>query len=410
MASSKVLIIGCGVAGPVIAMLLKQKGYNPIIFERAETQEDIGASLMIAPNGLKVLDLVGDVSRRLLENGPNVEWMLEYKADGKALGSSDIPGRGVDLYKKPAVGIKRTLVASWLRDMAKENGIELREGWSLEGIDETDNEVTAHFNGGRSETGAFFIGCDGLRATSRKLLLARRGISDGLPRFTGIVQINGMGPTPASFRGKPALRNWYGVGMNIVCYPITHEHTSWGMSLAEDTGKEASWGLYDSETRQAILSRLVERLRSEGWDNDVVELVGGAQRLIKYGLFDRPPIEAEQWYNSRCVMIGDAVHPMSVHVGQGANQACEDAYYLSQQLPAYDPAGLSTARLTDAFSTYAHQQQPHVEMVAKSARQQGAIRVVPAERREERDELVRRTMADKQGLQAKYDAVFTKPF
>ncbi|KAK8054741.1 hypothetical protein PG994_009808 [Apiospora phragmitis] len=294
MASSKVLIIGCGVAGPVMALLLKKKGYNPIIFERAEALGDIGASFLICPNGLKVLDLVGRVSRRLLDNGPSIEWLLDYRAGGEELGCSDIPSNSKTLYKKPAVGVKRTLLASWLRDMVKDNGIELREGWSLESIDEMDHDVTAHFAGGRSETGAFLVGCDLLRATSRRLLLGKQGISDGLPSFTGLAQTSGISPTPVSLRARPSLRNWYGVNMHLVCYPITHEHTSWELTLPEDSGQEASWGLFDSDKRQAILGHVVERLRSEGWDEVVVELVGSAQRLIKYGIFDRPSLEPKQ--------------------------------------------------------------------------------------------------------------------
>ena len=46
-----VLIIGCGVAGPVLAILLKQKGYKPIVFEKAKELGDAGASLMLMPNG-----------------------------------------------------------------------------------------------------------------------------------------------------------------------------------------------------------------------------------------------------------------------------------------------------------------------------------------------------------------------
>ena len=34
MASTRVGVIGCGIAGPVIALLLKQQGYDPVIFER----------------------------------------------------------------------------------------------------------------------------------------------------------------------------------------------------------------------------------------------------------------------------------------------------------------------------------------------------------------------------------------
>jgi salicylate hydroxylase len=47
----KVLIIGCGVAGPVIALLLKKKGYTPVILEKVRELGDAGASLMMMPNG-----------------------------------------------------------------------------------------------------------------------------------------------------------------------------------------------------------------------------------------------------------------------------------------------------------------------------------------------------------------------
>lgn len=51
MAPVTVLIIGCGVAGPVIAVLLKRKGYKVIVFERVKELGDAGASLMLMSNG-----------------------------------------------------------------------------------------------------------------------------------------------------------------------------------------------------------------------------------------------------------------------------------------------------------------------------------------------------------------------
>lgn len=51
MASPRVLIIGCGIAGPVLGNFLKRKGYDPIIFEKVDELGDAGASLMLMPNG-----------------------------------------------------------------------------------------------------------------------------------------------------------------------------------------------------------------------------------------------------------------------------------------------------------------------------------------------------------------------
>lgn len=51
MDSPIVLIIGCGVAGPVLAILLKRKGYHPIVFEKVRELGTAGASLMVMSNG-----------------------------------------------------------------------------------------------------------------------------------------------------------------------------------------------------------------------------------------------------------------------------------------------------------------------------------------------------------------------
>jgi salicylate hydroxylase len=46
-----VLIIGCGIAGPVLGNFLKRKGYNPIVFDKVPELGDAGASLLMVPNG-----------------------------------------------------------------------------------------------------------------------------------------------------------------------------------------------------------------------------------------------------------------------------------------------------------------------------------------------------------------------
>lgn len=46
MAQTKVIIVGCGAAGPVLAMFLKLKGYEPVIYERIKQGSDAGLSLM----------------------------------------------------------------------------------------------------------------------------------------------------------------------------------------------------------------------------------------------------------------------------------------------------------------------------------------------------------------------------
>ncbi len=57
MATITVLIIGCGVAGPVLATLLRRKGYKVIVFEKVKELDDAGGSLMLMPNGWVTLNI-----------------------------------------------------------------------------------------------------------------------------------------------------------------------------------------------------------------------------------------------------------------------------------------------------------------------------------------------------------------
>jgi salicylate hydroxylase len=50
MSGPKVLIIGCGVAGPAVALFLKRKGYIPVVLERSTSAGYEGSALELAPN------------------------------------------------------------------------------------------------------------------------------------------------------------------------------------------------------------------------------------------------------------------------------------------------------------------------------------------------------------------------
>lgn len=118
---------------------------------------------------------------------------------------------------------------------------------------------------------------------------------------------------------SPSLRNWYGIGAHIIAYPVTPLLTSWAITLPNAKDSDESWRLYSQAERDTIKQDLALQLKD--WTSEVTEMVKSAERVIKYGLFDRPELRPDQWYTKRCILVGDAAHPTSPHLGQGANQA-----------------------------------------------------------------------------------------
>jgi len=46
MSETKVIIVGCGIAGPVLATFLKLKGYNVVVYERFASDRESGSRLL----------------------------------------------------------------------------------------------------------------------------------------------------------------------------------------------------------------------------------------------------------------------------------------------------------------------------------------------------------------------------
>ncbi|PIG83066.1 hypothetical protein AARAC_001242 [Aspergillus arachidicola] len=417
MTAPVVLIIGCGIAGPVLGILYKCKGYHPIVFEKVQTLGDAGASLMLMPNG-RVLDLIGLADEVAKESLP-LRGFWDGVASGGTLGHSGLPAAFTDKYGQPAAGIKRTSISLMLKKRLLDMDVELHEGWKLESIKENEDSVTAIFDGERMVTGAFLIGCDGIRAASRRVILEMQGIHTGMPTFTGLVQVAGISRTPESlddFR-RGSLCNWYGDGKHIIAYPVSATHTSWAATLPETLEHEETWRQSDPaeiETQRETLARQLT-----GFEPVVLNLIKTATRIIKFGLYDRPELRPEQWHSKRCVLVGDAAHPTSPHLGQGANQALEDCYHLMNYMPCINSGSADYAEnssqinsdLPGFFQAYAESRQPRTSALVKEARAIGERRVVvtPALCKE-RDALIAAAWSNQDAIRTRYDTLLKEPF
>ncbi|KAI1323720.1 hypothetical protein F5Y16DRAFT_424761 [Xylariaceae sp. FL0255] len=405
MSGPKVLVIGCGVAGPVVAILLKLRGYDPIVFEKAHQLGDAGGSLFVQSNGWKVLNLVG-VADELYASTVQCKRFEELTASGKLLGATDLPATFEERYGQFTAGLRRSLLSSVLVAKARSLGIEVRTGCALISID----EETAWENG--SVTAHFVNGADGLKSVTRKAVLGIHGVKQPPPSYTGLVQILGISSVPVSMTHS-TRRNWYGVGWHAIGYPTSKAEWVWALTLPEPSQADESWRTLQDDEIPAFIEEKVRFFRDEHADERLVEFAKNLKRVIKFGLCDREALEALHWHIRRCVLIGDAAHPTSPHLGQGANQALEDSYHLSQALPDLTGGAEATAiDFEDAFEAFAQKRQPRTSHLVKGARANGERRVKTNPKEcAERDEALRIEWRDQETLLAGFDELFLhQPF
>lgn len=145
-------------------------------------------TLLTILHSLKVLNLVG-LADSIKAESTALESFHDETFAGHLLGHSDLPKTFAEKYRQPCIGIRRTWINLALKQMLVDLKVDVREGWELVDIKETENSVTAVFDGGREVTGSFLIGCDGLKSAVRTAILNMKGKKEEPPSYTGLTQV-----------------------------------------------------------------------------------------------------------------------------------------------------------------------------------------------------------------------------
>ena len=89
--------------------------------------------------------------------------------------------------------------------------------------------------------------------------------------------------------------------------------------------------------------------------------------ILRNEICDRDPID--RWGDGRVTLLGDAAHPMTPNLGQGACQAIEDAVELGRQL-----AGVrEPSAIPDALRSYEARRAPRARRIVLLSRRYGRM-------------------------------------
>lgn len=120
--NKKVIIIGAGVAGPILALQLKKMGFDPEIFEsRSEDNTKEGAFLGLTPNGLNVLKEFVDLRKFKEDYTPGS--IKFFNSKGKKIADLETAYQK-EQYGVETIQIKRSNLNKYARIAAKAAGIK----------------------------------------------------------------------------------------------------------------------------------------------------------------------------------------------------------------------------------------------------------------------------------------------
>ncbi|GJE95020.1 FAD/NAD(P)-binding domain-containing protein [Phanerochaete sordida] len=367
MAPARVGVIGAGVSGPAMAMFLQQKGYAPVLYERLDAPSDAGLGIGIQNNGQAVLRRIPGLLEHIAGyEADEFHFYSVMPEDTALLGVSDHPRRLRAATGLGTMGVRRPALHARLVEFAQRLGVPVKFGHKLEGLEDKGDSVEVAFANGVKETFDFVVGCDGLHSNTRACLFGETPAD-----YTGLSQWGGLSPTPEFWKGKRAPADIFDNGSHMILVPMSDDEMVWAISQREPEAKE-DWRSIDQETADEFK----KNSRFSEWPFGIGELVKSSIKIIRYGIYDRP--ELETWFKGRVILIGDAAHPTSPHLGQGANQAYEDVGLLIDLLEKHNPSAEapSSETLTTVFSELVQVRLPRTAELVRQARKQGEMRVV----------------------------------
>jgi 2-polyprenyl-6-methoxyphenol hydroxylase-like FAD-dependent oxidoreductase len=340
--ASKGLIVGGGIAGLSSALALQRVGVSCDVAEIGDLRP-VGAGIGLAGRAPNALEELGVYEEVAATGQPGLGPPALYDAAGELIASPpaprEIPGvRG-------AVGVYRPAFAEVLSKAAVKAGANIETGLSIASIEDGDDAAVVEMTNGERRSYDFVIGADGVNSRVRSIVFP----DAPEPEYTGQMSIRWVFPSdPLEGEG------WYLAGdygklafyhqpyPNLIYAPMVVNMTE--ERLSQQGAYEVVKRLTDMFTASAIVE-LRKHLNQQS------ELI---PRPFKWILLEKP------WYRGRTLLIGDAAHATTAHMGMGGGMALEDGVVLAQCIAA-------APSLTEAYETFVERRFERVRTVVETS-------------------------------------------
>ena len=313
------LVIGGGIGGMACALALHRAGQPVEMIEIDPDWKALGAGLTLNGGALRAFADLGLLDAVKAAGFASVGPVRACDAEGNVLGEGptdpifgpDIPNMG---------GILRPKLHDLMRTAVVEAGISMRPGVTAELIEEAGDHVIVTTSDGEARAYRFVLGSDGLFSKTRAMVMP----DSPKPRFTGQGCWRAVVPRP-----KDVTATWvYSAGSSKAGFNPISNDLMYVYLLESAHGNpwvpQEEW----VSLLRARLARFGGHFRAIAADLDERALIN--YRPLEVILLPPP------WHKGHVLLVGDAVHATTPHVGYGAGMAIEDAVVLGELIRTID--------------------------------------------------------------------------
>jgi len=352
MAEAKPLtiaIVGAGMGGLAAAAALRRVGIDVTVYEQASQFARIGAGIQIGCNAMKVLRKLGLEQRLRAQSFYPRSWNNRDWKTGDIKFDMIFGESAETKFGAPYLLAHRGDLHAALAGIVPAECVGLSH--KLVGLDESAGGVRLSFANGETVTADAVIGADGVHSLVREILFGTSPVN-----FTGRIAYRTTFPAALleGFRIDDCTK-WWGEDRHIVIYYVKPDRSEvyFVTSQPEPDFRIESWSA-KGDVREL-------RAAFEGFDRQVETVLAACPDVHKWAIVDRDTLEC--WADGKVTLLGDACHPMTPYMAQGAAMAIEDAAVLSRCLE-----GVGRDGVADAFRRFEATRRERTARVQQTSR------------------------------------------
>jgi salicylate hydroxylase len=351
-----VIVCGGGIGGLAAALALVRRGLSVVVLEQAAEIGEIGAGMQLGPNAFHAFDALG-VGPQARSRAVYTDCLVMHDAvDESLVGRVETGEAFRRRFGNPYAVIHRADVHTALLEGVQASGlVALHTTTRVERIeqDAAAGTVTAIDQTGRRWTGCALIGADGGKSVVRA-----QHVNDP-PRVTGHVVYRAVVDRAAFPEGLRwnAASLWAGPRCHLVHYPLRGGE-QYNIVVTFHSRQPEQWGVSDG-SRDEVESYF------QGICPKARQLIALPRSWKRWATADREPID--NWVFGRATLLGDAAHPTTQYMAQGACMAVEDAVTLGQALKA------TNDDWDAALQLYQHNRITRTARIVLSGREMGRL-------------------------------------
>ncbi|MGW1883797.1 FAD-dependent monooxygenase [Streptomyces sp. NPDC001970] len=305
----RAVVVGGGIGGLTAAVALHQQGWDITVLERSAALTPVGAGIGLAPNSQRALDVIG--------LGEQVRSLSAWQGDG---GLRTPRGRWLnrtdsavttERFGGPLVLLHRSTLVDILTSALPGGAVRTGASATLTDAGDEGRPAVVTTPGGDLEAD-LVVAADGINSAVRHALFpAHPG-----PRYSGFTTWRLVAPAP----GRPfAPHETWGRGR------------IWGTQPLKDGRIYAYAAAVTPAGGRAPDSEKAELLRRFGdWHEPIPGIIAAAEPhgVLRHDVHHMAEA-LPAYHHGRVALVGDAAHAMQPTLGQGGNQAIEDAIVLA---------------------------------------------------------------------------------